>query len=241
MTEAATSEPNVLAVLKVPKGSEMLANELRERILTGGYPEGTSLPAERALVVQTGLSRTTVREALRVLEVQGLVQIRSGRSGGAFVRRPGEGAMAKTVEHIILGHQIELRGLLETRAALEPYCAELAARNRSAEQLAALESAEEALAAVSGDVDRAVDASVDWHVAVARASGNELLSGVVAALERAIHDLNAATGAAPPLDKTTTEARASVVRAIGDQNESIAAQAMREYVEDLARPGPITF
>src|ERR1700710_2889310 len=83
-----------LSPMHVPKASDVLANELRERILHGDYPEGTALPPERELVVQTSMSRTTVREALRILEVQGLVQIRTGRSGGAFVQKPGEESVA---------------------------------------------------------------------------------------------------------------------------------------------------
>ena len=65
-----------LSPMEVPKASDVLANELRERILSGDYPEGTPLPPERELVVQTRMSRTTVREALRVLEVQGLIRIK---------------------------------------------------------------------------------------------------------------------------------------------------------------------
>ena len=73
--------------MEVPKASDVLANGLRERILSGEFPEGTPLPPERELVTQTRMSRTTVREALRILEVQGLVRIKAGRAGGAFVQR----------------------------------------------------------------------------------------------------------------------------------------------------------
>ena len=81
---ATAHKPVRLAPMQVPKASDVLANDLRERILSGEFPEGTSLPPERDMVVQTQMSRTTVREALRILEVQGLVRIRTGRSGGAF-------------------------------------------------------------------------------------------------------------------------------------------------------------
>lgn len=63
-----------LSPVQVPKASDVFANELRERILSGEYVEGTPLPPERELVVQTRMSRATVREALRVLKVQGLVR-----------------------------------------------------------------------------------------------------------------------------------------------------------------------
>src|ERR1700712_21997 len=119
-----------LSPMEVPKASDVLANELRERILSGDFPEGTPLPPERELVVQTRMSRTTVREALRVLEVQGLVRIKAGRAGGAFVQRPGEESVAGSLDLLIRGRRLRLASVHETREAIEPSCARLAALNR---------------------------------------------------------------------------------------------------------------
>src|ERR1700709_1885588 len=119
-----------LSPMEVPKASDVLANELRERMLPGECREGPRLPREGELVVQTRMSRTTVRESLRILEVQGLIRIKAGRAGGAFVQQPGEEAMASTVNLLIRGRQIRLAALLETREAIEPFCARLAALNR---------------------------------------------------------------------------------------------------------------
>ena len=84
-----------LSPVEVPKASDVLAGELRERILNGELAEGAPLPAERELVKQTQMSRATVREALRILEVQNLVRVKAGRAGGAFVQRPTTKSMAK--------------------------------------------------------------------------------------------------------------------------------------------------
>lgn len=90
MTTSGARSAIRLSPLEVPKASDALANELRERILSGEFVEGTPLPPERELVVQTRMSRSTVREALRILEVQGLIRIKAGRAGGAFVQQPGD-------------------------------------------------------------------------------------------------------------------------------------------------------
>ena len=74
--------------VKATKSSEALADVLREQILAGGFDEGTSLPSERDIVDETGLGRGSVREALRVLEVEGLIRTKTGRHGGAFATRP---------------------------------------------------------------------------------------------------------------------------------------------------------
>src|SRR3954471_12837074 len=162
-----------LSPMNVPKGSDVLANELRERILSGEYPEGTPLPPERELVVQTRMSRTTVREALRILEVQGLIRIKAGRAGGAFVQKPGEESVASSLELLIRGRQIRLASVHETREAIEPSCARLAALHRTAGDLKRLDAANEAIAA-GGDLDTFLRANVDWHIAVATAGQNEI-------------------------------------------------------------------
>lgn len=221
--------------LRVPKASDVLANELRERILSGVLAEGTGLPAERDLVVQTRMSRTTVREALRILEVQGLVTIRTGRTGGAFVRQPGVDAMASTVNLLIRGRGIRLAALLETREAIEPFCAQLAALNRTDEELAVLEKANRASANDSDDPRQFLERYVDWHVAVARASHNELLSGVMSALSRAIYD---ATDDAKLTDvelrRSTIRAHESITTAIRDQDGAAALRRMTRHVHSYA-------
>src|ERR1700727_1665845 len=141
----------LLKPVDVPKASDVLAREIRERILSGELVEGTALPAERELVKQTQMSRATVREALRILEVQNLVRVRAGRAGGAFVQRPTTKSMASSVSMLIRGRRIKLVDLMETREALEPFCAALAARNRTADDLTTLDRANEAIADPEAD------------------------------------------------------------------------------------------
>jgi DNA-binding FadR family transcriptional regulator len=169
-----------LAPITVPKASDVLANELRERILSGEFPVGTGLPAERDLVTQTRMSRTSVREALRILEVQGLVSIKVGRTGGAFVEHPGEAALASTLDLLIRGRQIPLPALLEVRSAIEPFCARLAATHRTDQDLRDLDAANAA-------TTDSLSSFVEWHVALAHAGHNEILSGLMSALSHAIY------------------------------------------------------
>ena len=74
--------------LVVPKAPDVLAEHLRETILRGELAEGSPLPTERELGERSGLSRASVREALRILESEGLIQTRPGRNGGASVKQP---------------------------------------------------------------------------------------------------------------------------------------------------------
>lgn len=224
-----------LGPVDVPKAPDVLARELRERILSGELEEGAPLPAERELVKQTQMSRATVREALRILEVQNLVRVKAGRAGGAFVQRPTPSSMAESVSMLIRGRQIRLADLLETREALEPFCAELAARNRTDADLEVLDRANEAIADLDADLDQFLQANVDWHVGVAVAGHNELLIGFMTALSKAIY---AGTENAAFVDEkvraTTARAHKSITTAIRNQDAEAAARRMRRHVHSYA-------
>jgi GntR family transcriptional regulator, transcriptional repressor for pyruvate dehydrogenase complex len=222
--------------LTVPKASDVLASEVRERILSGEFPEGTPLPPERQLVEQTGLSRATVREALRILEVERLVEIRPGRGGGAFVHRPGRESLANTVQLVIRGQQIRLEALHETREAIEPACAALAAGRRTEQDLADLDAAHAELVDAGDDIRRFLRANVRWHNAVARAGGNELLIGFLSALSESIY---AATNLERFMDtrirEVTAQAHAKITEAIRSGDAAAARRRMSRHVCGFAR------
>ncbi|WP_448256021.1 FadR/GntR family transcriptional regulator [Microbacterium aurum] len=221
--------------MKVPKASDVLAHELRERILDGEYVAGAGLPAERELVAQTGMSRTTVREALRILEVQGLIRIKAGRTGGAFVQQPGEEVMVSTVGLLVRGQRIRLGALLETREAIEPYCARLAALDRTDDDLARLEACEQRVADASHDLADFLDANIEWHIEVARASHNELLAGLMVGLSRAIR---AATDDEAFVDadvrSVAIHAHEGVMQAIREGDGDAAFRRMTRHVHSYA-------
>lgn len=223
-----------LTPMQVPKASDVLADELRERILRREFPEGTALPPERELVTQTRMSRTTVREALRILEVQGLVQIRTGRSGGAFVQRPGQESIASSVSLLIRGRRIRMAALLETRESIEPSCAQLAAKYRTDADLDALERANDAIQ-TDGTLADFLTANIDWHIAVAVASHNELLTGFMLALSRAIY---ASTDNQGFIDSevraTTIRAHRTITEAIRARDPEAAVRRMERHVHAYA-------
>jgi DNA-binding FadR family transcriptional regulator len=226
----------LLKPVEVPKASDVLARELRERILSGELAEGIALPAERELVKQTQMSRATVREALRILEVQNLVRVRAGRAGGAFVQRPTSKSMASTVSMLIRGRQIKLADLMETREALEPFCAESAARKRTDDDLAVLDQANSDIADPDADLSAFLQANLDWHVGVAMASHNELLIGLMTALSHAIYT---GTENAEFVDDNvrtvTARAHRSVTAAIRNRDADAAGRRMRRHVHSYAK------
>ena len=240
MPEAARSStvsrhPVKLRPMHVPKASDVLADDLRERILRGEFPAGTALPPERELVVQTQMSRTTVREALRILEAQGLVTIRTGRAGGTFVQQPDGDAIASSVSLLIRGQQLRLTSLHETREAIEPACAGLAAKYRTDEDIAELDRATEAMADTTLPLADFLQANIDWHMAVARSSHNELLIGFMTALSAAIYSATDNSAFVDEMVRDTAyRAHKTITDAIRKGDSAAAVRRMTKHVHSYA-------
>ncbi len=165
-----------LGRIKVPKSSDVLAERLKQEILSDAYQPGASLPTERELVSTTGLSRGSVREALRILETQGLVHTRAGRYGGTTVSQPTDGHLASHIDLYARGRSVSPSALVEVRLALEPMVAALAAERRTDEDLTRLRAITERIEqAADTDQEAFLEENVDWHDALAAASHNDLL------------------------------------------------------------------
>jgi DNA-binding FadR family transcriptional regulator len=223
--------------------SGALADALREQILAGDVREGTALPPERALVDETGLGRGSVREALRVLEAEGLIRTKTGRHGGAFTTLPDERGIARYVARFIRGRRVPIRALLEARTALEPDLAALAALHRTCDDVAALHAA-------CADMEATPDGpefgrhNVAWHFAVARASHNELLVAFLTSIESAIEqesethafDASALAG----VRSAVVRAHRAITDAIEHGHADIAKRRMERHLNAYAATAEVT-
>jgi len=129
----AGARPNV----HVPKVAELVAAHLRQRIVTGELHDGDELPRESDLLEEFGVSRPSLREALRVLETEGLVRIRRGNVGGAVVARPDATSAAYHLSLTLRANEVTHDDLATARLAIEPICAALAATSPEREAIAA--------------------------------------------------------------------------------------------------------
>jgi DNA-binding FadR family transcriptional regulator len=221
--------------IQVPKASDILAGKLRDLILSGRIAPGESLPTERELVSDSGLSRSSVREALRVLEVEGLIATRPGRSGGSTVRLPGRGSVARSLQLFVRSHGIRLEALLECRVAVEPFLAGLAARNRTERDLEEMKDIHRRFEQSQGDVAAYKRLNLDWHLAVARASRNEVLVALMEAISQPIFD---AAGyqevTTPEIRRDAIRAHAAILQSIEAQDSKRASSRMEKHVSAYA-------
>jgi DNA-binding GntR family transcriptional regulator len=133
---------------------ETIAEGIRRQIARGDLPIGTRLPPEDELTAQYGIARTTLREALRILESQGLLEIRRGRTGGPVVTMPGIDSLAE-----VLAVTLQLQGttagdLDAARQLLKPQLTARLAKSHDADDLAALHVAVDQAAAAAAASDR---------------------------------------------------------------------------------------
>ena len=224
------SKPPVSRI-KVPKAADLLANQLRSQILSGQWQEGALLPAERELVAQAGLSRASIREALRILELEGLIVIRPGRGGGSAVCRPSRESLERSVSLFIRGQRVRPQALLETREALEGIVARMAAVNRTNADIASLTALHAQLIAAKGDHPRFLHANLAWHLAVAKASHNELLAGFINAISHEIFRFTELDVlGSEPVQSGTIEAHAKIMDAIVRRDPEASYRRMLRHL-----------
>jgi GntR family transcriptional repressor for pyruvate dehydrogenase complex len=128
---------------------ERIVEQIEEAIVEGRLRGGDFLPSEREMMAQFAVSRSTVREAMRVLESNGLIRSRPGNPNGAEVLGLSTVALRKTVDRLVMGRRIRLADLVHFRMLMESSASMLAARLRTEEDLVALESALEAQASAN--------------------------------------------------------------------------------------------
>ena len=229
--QKAPTQPARLSPIVVPKTSDVLASALRRQILSGLLPPGASLPAERELVTQTGLSRGSVRDALRILESESLVVTRAGRYGGSVANKPDDESLRRSISIFVHGRGITLLSLLQTREAIEPAFAALAAKNHTDEELQQLVDATERVENAFINTPQFLRANVDWHMAIATASHNELLRAFMHSISNMVYKATAIENfASEDVRKQVMHAHRRILQAIIAQDAEVAERRMARHL-----------
>jgi DNA-binding FadR family transcriptional regulator len=178
----------------VMRAREQVEIQLRSAILGGAFRHGDRLPSEQELCDQFSVSRTTIREALRSLTEQGLIKRVPGAKGGSFVQVVDHRALAdqmlKPLSSTLQAGGITYEEVVQVRTALEIPVARLAAQNRSPEGLAALQAVLELEQAIASDDPAVPELNAQFHMRLAEATGNRLLTAFVTILHRSAQPLS---------------------------------------------------
>lgn len=170
------SEPLRFQPVQPVRAYQRIVEQIEEAVLRGDLMPGSRLPSERDLMGQFSVSRSTVREALRVLESAGVVRSRPGDPHGPEVLPFSSGTLRKQMLRLAHVDGVTLAELISFRMVLDGSANHLAAAFRTPEQVAEMETCIAAMeAALDQGYERFSEADVAFHDAVARASGNSLL------------------------------------------------------------------
>jgi GntR family transcriptional regulator, transcriptional repressor for pyruvate dehydrogenase complex len=226
-----------LGLINVPKSCDVLAERLQRQILSGTYAPGAALPTERDLVTTTGLSRGSVREALRILEAQGLVLTRPGRYGGSVVSQLSDARLTGQIELFAKRRSVPLHALVEARQALEPMVAWLAARHRTAEDLQMLKAISIRLdEAAVDDLPGFLEHNASWHTALAAASHNDLLRAFTASISGLMLEASRIENfASADVRKLVTQAHRRILQAIEAQDADAARRRAERDIQAYAQ------
>jgi len=177
--------------VKQNRAYQDVVEQIQEAIMEGILKPGSQLPAERELKEQFGISRGTLREALRVLEQKGLIEIRTGVAGGSIIREANSEQLSENLGLLIRNRTVSLRDLAEFREGIEGGVASLAAQRAREEDIALLKGL---LAEADGHLkkgrlgwDAFIRTDEMLHMALARMSGNHLFISVLVSVYRNIH------------------------------------------------------
>jgi GntR family transcriptional regulator, transcriptional repressor for pyruvate dehydrogenase complex len=225
-----------MEAIRTPASYELVVDQIRRAIRTGRFVVGQKLPPERELARQLGVSRTTVREALRVLQGEGLVETRRGRSGGPVVL--GDAMSPAAMRRMVRNRLAEIDDIYDFRGVVEAATARLAAQRRTEREAAHLRETVETMTALveaggEGDDDappsRFFAVDHDLHLSIAQAARNPML-------RKAVEDVRAAmfmpVGAIfTRLHPSANTFHEEIVEAIQRKDPDAAAQAMLDHIE----------
>lgn len=169
---------NRLTSTNKQKVYEIIFQKIQHEITSGQYKMGDKLPSERELAVQYSVSRTSIREALRLLELNDLVEIRQG--DGTFIKNNAHQAIQNQLTNVVLKtDRTTLYEMLELRLILESQCAALAALRATGQDI---ENIARTLEMMKNTDDKEVglQADLDFHMAIAKAANNSVLAQLIA-------------------------------------------------------------
>lgn len=220
----------------VQRPRQQVEDQIRSAIRNGVVKTGQRLPTEVALARDFGVSRTTVREALRSLVADGLIEKVPGAGGGSFVRMLDHNTFAaelgQDIQNLLRVGSIVFREAADVRRLLEVPCARLASENRTAGEAAELRDIVDLEKKLTHDDPAVPDLDVRFHSLIGQASGNRVAAAFVLALHEVtepVHhlDLDAEVGA------RTVRQHMAIVRAIEKQDPGAAGKAMLDHLSYL--------
>ncbi len=221
-----------VAPVRTERAFQVVATAIEGKILSGQWPVGSALPGEIALAKAFGVHRSTMREAIRGLEQEGLLQRPPG-SKQLLVNAPEGSHVASRMTAAIVLQEATFRELWETLLFLEPAAAEAAASRATDSELTELEENLEASRGLLGDPNALVILDMEFLAIIARASRNRVLQLCRAPIGQLLYPAFMPVMQRPPAGKRLLEAHQALLKALKARNPDEARTWMYRHVVDF--------
>jgi GntR family transcriptional repressor for pyruvate dehydrogenase complex len=211
-----------------------VADEIRQMILTGKVQPGEFLPTRKELAAEFGVGLSTVQEAMQALSAVGMLASRAGK--GTWVREDALDVLIHPdVVRTRLG-ELNARSVYEARGVIEIALTEMAARRATREDIERIWQAMARMEACVDDTEAFVNADLDFHLAVARASKNELLEQFYHLSRKLVVEVIQEMVSLPHVKRDSIPYQRAIAEAVEKKDPTLARQAAEEhmdYVDDL--------
>jgi GntR family transcriptional repressor for pyruvate dehydrogenase complex len=235
MTGDPSHEPLFEPIALPRRNFEAVAIHIRQQIRDGKLQPGDKLPSEAELARRLSVGRSATREALKVLELSGLLTVRRGYNGGTFVTLAPSSSPPEPTSQLFLSHTISLAQLVEARETIELRATELAAQRSAGAQgsllLGAIVATQEQHLARPG---QALSDELEFHIALAQLSGNEVFVVTLRALQPLLARSRVAVCADAGLRRALLEQHRAIARAVAAADPERAVEAMRYHLRFIA-------
>lgn len=208
--------------------TELVAQRLVAQLSNGALRPGDKLPPERELARQLNVGRTTVREALKLLTLSGLLEAKRG--DGTYVRREFTSFLSQQIEWPVLLSVNEVEMIFDVREALEVKAARLAAKRATPEEIEKISVFRQLLEIKGRDIERETDLDLEFHHAIAGASHNALLSSLMLSLQNILRQYIALSNQMTDRLETTIAEHQAIYDAIAARDPDAAERAMIEHL-----------
>ncbi|MDF1590524.1 MAG: FadR/GntR family transcriptional regulator [Desulfobacterales bacterium] len=216
------------------KAPQKIINQIRNAILKGEIGPGQKLYSEKKLMEEFAVSKSTLREALRTLEVMGLIEIKKGAKGGVFVSEVDMKTTQQSLVNFLYFKNVSVYHLSEIRKVLEPYVAKIAADAIRPEKLMALKDINDRCtqALEQGDTEKVEKDIIRFHRVIANCSENPILVFILAFVEDLLEDIKKQLRPDNDFFQSVLAAHIRIYDALA---EGDAEKAFSEMYKDVSR------
>ncbi|UGQ11596.1 FCD domain-containing protein [Yinghuangia sp. ASG 101] len=217
------------------KTALLVAQRIVADINERGNTAGDRLPPERTMVEEYEVGRGTLRESLRYLEFQGVIKLRPGPSGGPIVQQPDGSALAGSLSLLLQFHKASFQDIVESRSALEPAMARLAAERMTDDEIAELGRILDDERETVKEQAQFLRQTRRFHVTLAQGSRNALFSMLFAALNDILDGASMGVDYSLRQRKATTDIHAGIREAIIARDADLAERLMTQHMDALTQ------